>query len=120
MRPHRCSEPLDHLLVVVEHEELDAVRALLALVPETTYGQVFVETGPDQTLPTLARPGRVTVHQIVRSAEDRRGTPALLASQAWISEWMPDDADPARELAIYVGACMQAGSPALGVPLVRL
>lgn len=103
MRPHRRRGPLQHILVAGSSDELPAIEALLFLLPETTYGQVLIESPADLDLPALARPGRVTVTRLARAQDDEPGVLLADAVHGWLAEWMPDEPDAARVFTIWVG-----------------
>jgi len=84
-------------------DELPAIEAVLFLLPETTYGQVLVETAADVDLPALARPARVTVTRLARAHDDEPGALLADAVHGWLAEWMPDEPDPARVCTLWVG-----------------
>jgi NADPH-dependent ferric siderophore reductase len=122
MRAHRRG-PLEHVLVAGDLEELGAIHALLAFLPEHAYGQVYVETPADRQLPPLPAPARVTVTRVPRPAGAEPG--ALLAQTvtAWVAEWLPEEADERRTVSMWVGATATRGPAqldAVRMPLERL
>jgi len=106
MRSHRRRAPVEHALIVGGFDDLAGIVAVLGLLPADAYGQVIVETGPDDELPMLCAPLRVTVQQVIR----RPGDDSILgrALAGWTAEWLPEEPDPARLLTIWVGAQARA------------
>lgn len=103
MRPHRRRGPLQHVLVAGSIEELPAIEALLFWLPDTTYGQVLVETPELADVPALVKPPRVTVTRLSRGGDDEPGSLLAEAVQGWLAEWMPDEQDPSRVFTLWVG-----------------
>ncbi|HYI59269.1 MAG TPA: SIP domain-containing protein [Microlunatus sp.] len=103
MRPHRRRGPLEHVLVAGSESELSAIEALLLLLPSTAYGQVLVESEPQQAALVLTAPPRVTVTCLKRSPADEPGVLLAGAVHAWLAEWMPEEPDPARMITVWVG-----------------
>jgi len=120
MRSHRRRAPLDHVLIAGDVTELDSIRALLALLPEQAYGQVYVESTAADVQATLLAPPRVTVSHLVRAEHHVIGEALSSAVDCWVAEWMPDDPQPEREIAIWAGGTVTAGVPTLGARLERL
>ena len=99
MRPHRRRTPVDHVLIAGDVQDVPAISHLLGLLSADCYGQVLVEAPAGATLPPLPKPPRVTITRIA-TAEG-----ALTAAiDAWVSEWMPEEPDEDRAVAIWVGA----------------
>ena len=96
MRSHRRRRPVDHILIAGRLADLDCVRAAVATLSADAYGQVFVQA-PLGTDLDLRAPARVTVHRVdeTSSLED--------AITAWVAEWVPDEADPHRRVAVWIG-----------------
>lgn len=107
MRPHRRRGPLQHILVAGSFDELPAIEALLLLLPDTTYGQVLVETPAQLELPILAKPPRVTVARLDRAQDDEPGALLADAVHGWLAEWMPDEPDPTRDHTVWVGGAVR-------------
>jgi len=97
MRSHRRRRPVDHVLIAGRLGDLDCVRAAVATLPADAYGQVYVQA-PAGTDLELHAPARVTVHLVDEAAslEDTIG--------AWVAEWVPDEIDPQRRVAVWIGA----------------
>lgn len=85
-------------------EDLSAIQTLLVLLPETAYGQVFVETPADVAPLTLLAPPRVTVTELPCAADAVRGQQLVAAVQAWLAEWMPEEPEAARSLTLWLGS----------------
>jgi NADPH-dependent ferric siderophore reductase len=103
MRPHRRRGPLEHILVAGSESELPAIEALLLLLPSTAYGQVLIETEPQQAALSLSAPPRVTLTCLERTRVDEPGALLAAAVHAWLAEWMPHEPDPARAITVWVG-----------------
>jgi len=108
------------VLVAGDVTELDSVRAVLLLLPETTYGQVYVELTEGDELPDLARPARVNLTPVVRDPGSAPGERLGAAVAAWSGEWMTDEPDPTREVSVWVGATVRWESMPLDGLLDRL
>lgn len=119
MRSHRRRTPLEHVLIAGDVTELDSIRALLALMSDSAYGQVYVETAESDELPALAAPPRVTVNRVARTERHEVGDPVSAAVSSWIAEWMPDEPAPDRIVSIWAGASVDA-VPTVGARLERL
>ena len=102
MRSHRRRLPIEHTLIAGDVGDLSAIVTALAWLSPDSYGQVLVEVGPDEELPLLAPPLRVTVHRVERSAAGH-GVAVGRAVAAWAEEWMPEEPDARRDLSIWVG-----------------
>ncbi|GGF30927.1 hypothetical protein GCM10011519_00430 [Marmoricola endophyticus] len=99
----RRRAPLEHVLIAGDSSEIDAIRALLALLPSTTYGQVYVETISGTVLPEISAPRRVTVTMLPRDAADLAGERLASAVDGWLAEWIPEEPEPDRDLTIWLG-----------------
>ncbi|WP_313409560.1 hypothetical protein [Aeromicrobium sp.] len=98
MRSHRRRRPVDHILIAGHTGDLGCIRAALAILPADAYGQVYVQA-PAGTDLDFHAPARVTIHHI----DDETGSlEDALAS--WICEWVPDEPDPRRRVAVWIGA----------------
>lgn len=120
MRSHRRRDPLEHVVIAGDLAELPSIRALLALLPESAYGQVYVETGDGEDLPAIGAPHRVTVTRVARARHQGPGESLSAAIAGWVAEWMPEESDPGREVSMWVGARVAGGVPTLGANLERL
>ena len=110
MRSHRRRLPIEHTLIAGDVRDLPAIVTALAWLSPDTYGQVVVEVGPDEELPLLAPPLRVTVHRVERSLEGH-GVAVGRAVAAWAEEWMPEDADERRSVTVWVGERVDLSCP---------
>jgi NADPH-dependent ferric siderophore reductase len=119
VRSHRRRLPLEHSLIAGDVGDLPGIVMALAWLPTGAYGQVLVEVGPDEELPLLAAPPRVTVHRIARSA-DGAGVAVGRAVAAWIEEWVPDEPDAARTVSVWVGARVAPRCPEITGLVSRL
>lgn len=119
MRPHRRQEPADHVLIAGELADLDAIEAVLLLLPPYAYGQVLVETDVDAELPPLPAPVRVGITRLLREPHPGGGHPApgaLLARAVagWAAEWLPEEPQPDRDFSIWLGAAASESLHRLG------
>lgn len=119
MRSHRRRLPIEHALVAGDVGDLPGIVTALAWLPGDTYGQVLIEAGPDDELPLLAGPPRVTVHRIERSPEGV-GVAAGRAVAAWVEEWIPDEPDENRTVTIWVGERVVVSCPEVNGLVERL
>ncbi|MET1037006.1 MAG: SIP domain-containing protein [Aeromicrobium sp.] len=110
MRSHRRRQPIEHALVAGDVGDLPGIVTALAWLPADTYGQVFIEVGPDEELPLLAAPPRMTVHRLERSSAGD-GVAAGRAVAAWAGEWIPDEPDERRTVTIWVGERVDLSCP---------
>jgi len=78
----------DLLLIAGDERALPAIRTLVATLPATARGQVFVEVGSEADVAPLTTPGRVTVCWLIRD----RGQSMHRSVDAWLSEMVPVDA----------------------------
>jgi hypothetical protein len=128
MRSHRRRHPVPHVLIAGDAGDLDAIGRLLGELPADAYGQVIVEA---DVLPVLATPARVTVSCLTPAARPdgqqplvlaARGTLLLEAVRGWVAEWMPEELDDDRSVALWVGGRANPRVDALceGLPVARL
>lgn len=120
MRSRRHPGPLTHVLVAGDASELEAVQALLCLLPERAYGQVYLEAEPGTEVPDLARPARVGLTAVVRDAAAEPGARLSAAVAAWAEEWMVGEHDPAREVSVWVGGSVRWDAAPVQGQLERL
>ena len=59
-------QPADRILLAGADEAIDTIALILATLPATARGQVFVEVESDADVGVLDAPGRVTVCWLVR------------------------------------------------------
>ena len=96
-------QPSDRVLIAGAVEDLPEIHRLLEDLPETAYGQVFVEVALAEQVRILPAPPRVTVSWLVRS-ERPSAVPSLCfadhgealaaAVLSWAGEWCVADAEP--------------------------
>ena len=100
------------MLIAGAADEVSGIAMILGLLPEETYGQVFIEVGPEAvTLPPLAAPARVSVYAV----------PSLSVAVArWAEEWLPAEPDPHREVEAWLGAGVGEIDTALALCAQRL
>ena len=120
MRSRRRTGPLAHVLVAGDVTELDAVQALVCLLPPEAYGLVLLEADADADLPALACPARVAVTVLRRSTGDAPGARLSAAAAAWAEEWVVDEHDPDRDVSVWVGATVAWDSAPVQGLLERL
>jgi hypothetical protein len=116
MRSHRRRLPIDHVMIAGSVGDLDAIQALLALLPETAYGQIFIEDGAGAAdLSALRPPARMTLARLRATDADRgdgapelvlarKGTQLAVAIEAWAAEWIPDEPVVERITTMWVGS----------------
>jgi NADPH-dependent ferric siderophore reductase len=119
VRSRRTGRPLEHVLVAGDRSELDTIRTVLALLPDHAYGQVLLETDTEVSFDDVARPARVTVTCVRRQVGAPAGQRLSETLRAWAAEWMPDQADPDREVTAWVGSTV-SGVPGLEARFERL
>lgn len=77
----------DRLLIAGDENALPAIETLVATLPATARGQVFVEVAVEADVVPLETPGRVTVCWLIRD----RGQSLHRSVDAWLSEMVPVD-----------------------------
>lgn len=75
----------DRLLLAGDESSLETIRVILATLPATARGQVFVEVQSDSQIESLIAPGRFAVCWLVRD----RGQGLTRSLDAWMSEMLP-------------------------------
>jgi NADPH-dependent ferric siderophore reductase len=75
----------DRLLLAGDEFSLDTIRVILATLPRSARGQVFVEVQSADDVETLAAPGRFAVCWLVRD----RGQSLRRSVDAWLAEMLP-------------------------------
>lgn len=102
MAPSR-QQPGDRVLIAGAVEDLPEIHRLLEDLPETAYGQVFVEVALEEQVRILPAPPRVTVSWLVRSDRPSavpslcfadHGEALAAAVLAWAGEWCLADSEP--------------------------
>jgi len=71
------------------------IRGILALLPESAYGQVFIEAVAPRQIVQIPAPRRVSVTWLLREPTEGdslivRGELIRRAVAAWVHEWIPD------------------------------
>ncbi|WP_267423093.1 MULTISPECIES: SIP domain-containing protein [unclassified Curtobacterium] len=96
-------QPSDRVLIAGAVEDLSEIHRLLEDLPETAYGQVFVEVALEEQVRILPAPPRVTVSWLVRSDRPSsvpslcfadHGEALAAAVLAWAGEWCLADSEP--------------------------
>lgn len=75
----------DRLLLAGDEGSLETIRVILATLPASARGQVFVEVATDADIRPLTAPGRFSVCWLVRD----RGQQLRRSVHAWLSEMLP-------------------------------
>lgn len=75
----------DRLLLAGDERALETIRLILATLPATARGQVFVEVADAAAIETLDAPGRFSVCWLVRE----NGQSVARSVDAWLSEMLP-------------------------------
>jgi NADPH-dependent ferric siderophore reductase len=75
----------DRILLAGDEASLETIRVILATLPATARGQVFVEVQSEHDVEQLAAPGRFAVCWLVRD----RGQQLRRSVDAWLAEMLP-------------------------------
>src|SRR6188474_90872 len=75
----------DRLLLAGDERSLETIRVILATLPATARGQVFVEVQCEADVQPLTAPGRFAVCWLVRD----RGQSLRRSVDAWLAEMLP-------------------------------
>lgn len=75
----------DRLLLAGDETSIETIRVILATLPASARGQVFVEVATDADIQPLTAPGRFSVCWLVRD----RGQQLRRTVDAWLSEMLP-------------------------------
>lgn len=99
--PHTAAA---HFLVAGSSADLPDLHGALERLPESAYGQVILEIGPDETPCHLDLPEGVSLTLLRRAAgpDHDRGERTARAVHAWISEWMCEEDERAPRV-IWLG-----------------
>jgi NADPH-dependent ferric siderophore reductase len=92
--------PADRLLLAGDETSLATIRVILATLPETARGQVFVEVQSEVDIEQLDAPGRFAVCWLVRD----RGQELRRSLDAWLAEMLPVSAFGASTVYAWVAA----------------
>ena len=90
----------DRLLLAGDETALATIRVILATLPATARGQVFVEVQSERDIQQLAAPGRFAVCWLVRD----RGQALRQSVDAWLTEMLPVTAFGASNVYAWVAA----------------
>ena len=75
----------DRLLLAGNEACVETIRMILATLPASARGQVFVEVQSESDIETLVAPGRFSVSWLVRD----RGQALRRSLDAWLAEMLP-------------------------------
>ena len=75
----------DRILLAGDESSLPVMRTILATLPASARGQVFVEVGSATDVEILDAPGRFSISWLVRD----RGQQLQRSVDAWLSEMLP-------------------------------
>lgn len=121
-------DPSVHVFLGGTPSDLVTIEAMLATMPLCTYGQVVIES--DAALPQIELPRRVQLRRVAVTSsavtgDVISGESVARAADAWLEEWMPDeaadkpcrfyawigcdDSDAAREAGLRVEHSLRAG-----------
>jgi NADPH-dependent ferric siderophore reductase len=75
----------DRLLLAGDESSIEAMRVILATLPASARGQVFVEVQSEGDIQPLTAPGRFAVCWLVRD----RGQELRRSIDAWLAEMLP-------------------------------
>lgn len=104
---------LDCVLAAGDASDLTELRAWLSGLPETAYGQVFIEVFAEMQIETLPAPPHVGVTWLCREKREpsprpglgrRRGEWLVEAVDAWFDEWLWADSEAVRNIQLWMGA----------------
>lgn len=101
------------VLVAGDERILPAIRDLVATLPRTIRGQIFIEVASESDIDPIDTPERVTVTWLTRDSRSggqrstrgcARGHAVARAADAWISEMTVGDVTTdASELCVWLG-----------------
>ena len=104
---------IDCVLAAGDAGDLDEIRSWLQLLPETSYGQVFIEVFSEIQIEPLPLPPHVAVTWLCRETRDpsprpgigrRRGEALEAAVSGWFDEWLWSDSSTGRNFHLWMGA----------------
>ncbi len=99
--------PAEHVLVAGCADDLPEIHRQLVELPDTAYGQVFVEVALEDEVRILPAPPRVSVTWLVRSGRPSRVASLVFADRGealaeavigWAAEWCVAGGEPCRTL----------------------
>ena len=90
----------DVVLIAADERQLDIVRLLLATLPASARGTVFIEVGSTDEIVTIEAPPRFSVRWLVRD----RGQRLDRSVDAWLDEMLPVSAFGAARVYAWVAS----------------
>lgn len=103
-------QPCERVLIAGAVEDLPEVHRMLTELPETAYGQVFLEVAVEEQVRILPAPPGVTVTWLVRSDRPSlvsplvfadHGEPLAQALVGWMGEWGLTGGEPCTS--VWIG-----------------
>ena len=104
---------IDCVLAAGDAGDLDEIRSWLQLLPETAYGQVFIEVFSEIQIEPLPLPPHVAVTWLCRETRDPSPRPGIgrrcgealeAAVSGWFDEWLWSDSSTGRNFHLWMGA----------------
>ncbi len=102
---------IDCVLAAGDADDLDEIREWLGQLPETAYGQVFVEASDSARIESLPCPPGVSATWLVAPPEESAGTASgsrgdalANAVDAWFDEWLWAESGTGRDFQLWMGA----------------
>lgn len=90
----------DRILLAGNESSIDTIRVILATLPASARGQVFVEVHAEGDIQQLDAPGRFSVSWLVRE----RGQRLSRSVDAWLSEMLPVSAFACSSVYAWIAA----------------
>ncbi|QIM19385.1 SIP domain-containing protein [Leucobacter coleopterorum] len=94
---------IDCVLAAGDAADLDEIREWLQLLPDTAYGQVFVEVSDRAQIEPLPLPVNVAATWLFVGGGDP-GVALETAVDAWFDEWLWPDSGVDRNFHLWTGA----------------
>ena len=100
-------DPDFHYLVIGDGRDVPAIAGMLTRLPDTAYGQVFIEVEATVQVRHLDAPEGLVVTWLVRAGTDApEGGLAVRAGTGWVEEWLPEDSTGHHaHYALWIGCC---------------
>jgi len=104
---------IDCVLAAGDASDLREIRDWLRQLPDTAYGQVFIEVFSEIQIEALPLPPHVGVTWLCRERREesprpgigrRRGEALANAVDAWFDEWLWADSETGRSFQLWMGA----------------